>query len=169
MGPGLAAKALGGRRLSLMVFGFSQVAMDIEPLVRIFRGDAVLHGFTHTYLGATVIGLICALTAPSVCQPLLNQWRPEPGSTLLNWLRGSRSISWPAAAISAFIGTYSHVFLDSIMHRDMRPFAPFSEGNALLHFVSLGDLHLLCVFSGMLGLLLLFAAFLMGPGRSVER
>ena len=52
MGPGLAIKAVSGRYLSLMVFGFSQVAMDIEPLVRMIRGDAVLHGFTHTYLGA---------------------------------------------------------------------------------------------------------------------
>jgi hypothetical protein len=41
MGPGLAVKAVFGRYFSLMVFGFSQVAIDIEPLVRIIRGDAV--------------------------------------------------------------------------------------------------------------------------------
>ena len=46
MGPGLAIKAVTGRHLSLLVFGVSQVVIDVEPLVRIIRGDAVLHGFT---------------------------------------------------------------------------------------------------------------------------
>jgi hypothetical protein len=57
MGPALAAKALCGRHFSLLVFGFSQVVIDLEPLIRIQRDDAVLHGFTHTYLGATLLGL----------------------------------------------------------------------------------------------------------------
>lgn len=43
MGPGLAVKALLGRRFSLTVFGFSQIAMDIEPLARMIRGDTLLH------------------------------------------------------------------------------------------------------------------------------
>ena len=61
MGPGVAIKAVAGPYFSLMVFGFSQAAMDIESLVRIIRGDAVLHGLTHTYLGATLIGLASAV------------------------------------------------------------------------------------------------------------
>ncbi len=28
--------------------------MDIEPLVRMVRGDNILHGVTHTYLGAVI-------------------------------------------------------------------------------------------------------------------
>ncbi|MCB1770876.1 MAG: hypothetical protein KDJ31_14465 [Candidatus Competibacteraceae bacterium] len=32
-GPGLAIKALAGRRFSLLTFGIAQVAMDIEPLI----------------------------------------------------------------------------------------------------------------------------------------
>lgn len=72
MGPGLAVKAVCGRYFSLMVFGFSQVAMDIEPLVRIIRGDAVLHGFTHTCLGATLIAPVSIFVGRPVCQVLLN-------------------------------------------------------------------------------------------------
>src|SRR4051812_26481918 len=97
MGPGIAIKAVAGRRFSLMVFGFSQVAIDIEPLVRIIRGDAVLHGFTHTFVGATLIGLVSAVVGRPVCQLFLNAWTEHSNSAFLDWLRGPKLISWPAA------------------------------------------------------------------------
>lgn len=159
MGPGLAVKAVGGRHFSLMVFGFSQVAIDVEPLVRILRGDAVLHGFTHTYLGATVVALAAILIGRPICQVVLKDWTPAPPSPFLNWVLEPRRISWPTAICSAFIGTYSHVALDSLLHADMRPLAPFSETNALLHAVSLGAVHVGCVLSGLLGVLVLCASF----------
>lgn len=48
MGAGLALKAVAGRHFSVLTFGIAQVAMDIEPLVGMLRGAAVLHGPTHT-------------------------------------------------------------------------------------------------------------------------
>lgn len=169
MGPGLAIKAVSGRHFSLMVFGFSQIAIDIEPLVRIIRGDALLHGFTHTYLGATLIALVCVVLGRPVCHVFLNYWTSDSSSPFLNWLRGPKLISWPAAIAGAFVGTYSHVFLDSIMHSDMQPLAPFSNANALLHIISFSGLHVLCVLSGVLGALFLFAVFLMRRGAGVDR
>lgn len=160
MGPGLLVKAASGRRFSLMVFGFSQVAIDTEPLVRIIRGDAVLHGFTHTYLGATLVAIVSGVIGRPICQLLLNYWTPDPYSPFQNWLRGPTFISWPVAIASAFVGTYSHVLLDSIMHSDMQPLAPRSDVNGLLQIISVDGLHLLCVFSGVLGALYLFAVFL---------
>jgi hypothetical protein len=124
MGPGLALKALTGRRFSLMVFGFSQVTIDIEPLVRFVRGDTELHGFTHTYLGATLIALVSVVVGRPVCQFLLKYWNPDPSSPFLNWLPTAKAIPWSAAIAGAFVGTYSHVFFDSIMHSDMQPLAP---------------------------------------------
>ena len=49
------------------------------------------------------------------------------------------------------MGAYSHVLLDSIMHGDVRPFAPFSEDNGVLGMISLVQLHLLCLGLGMVG------------------
>lgn len=161
MGPGLAIKAVSGRHFSLMVFGFSQVAIDIEPLVRIIRGDAVLHGFTHTYVGASLIALVSVLVGRPVCQFLLNHWVPDSHSAFLNWLRGPKLISWPAAIAGAFVGTYSHVLLDSIMHSDMEPLAPLTAANGLLHVISVEALHLLCVLGGIIGALFMFALFFM--------
>jgi hypothetical protein len=137
--------------------------------LRIIRGDAVLHGFTHTYLGATLIALVSVVVGRPVCQFFLNYWTPDPYSAFLNWLRGPKLISWPAAIAGAFVGTYSHVFLDSIMHSDMQPLAPLAEANALLHVISVDLLHLVCVLSGVLGALFLFAVFILRRGAHVDR
>jgi hypothetical protein len=155
LGPGLAIKALAGERCSLMVFGFGQVVMDLEPLVRIARGDGIVHGFTHTYLGATLVAVVSIVVGRPVCQLVLESVRPDPRSGLLTWLFGETRISWGAAAFGAFMGTYSHVLLDSVMHADMDPLAPWAQGNALLHCISVESLHVACVLSGGLGVLLM--------------
>ncbi|RPI47576.1 MAG: hypothetical protein EHM59_03895 [Betaproteobacteria bacterium] len=91
-----------------MVFGFSQVVIDIEPLVAMIRGSAVLRGFTHTYMGATLIGLGSVIIGRPIYQFLLGHFRPDPRSPLLNRLFSDRKISWSAAITGAFVGTYSH-------------------------------------------------------------
>jgi hypothetical protein len=101
--------------------------------------------------GAAVIGR-------PICQALVRGWAPDPRVPLLGSLRGSASISWASAVTGAFVGTYSHVFLDSIMHADMRPFAPWSDASPLLGIVSVGGLHVACLLSGVLGALLVLAA-----------
>ena len=84
-------------------------------------------------------------------------------------LRGSKLISWPAAITGALVGTYSHIFLDRIMHSDMQPFAPLSEVNALLHLISVGGLHLLYVLCGAFGALLMFAVFFVRGSAHPDR
>jgi hypothetical protein len=84
MGSGLLVKAVCGRHASVMVFGFSQVAMDIETLVRIVRDDVALHGFARTYLGATVVGVAARSSSPG-----------PPPSSARSWGRTVTS-SWTA-------------------------------------------------------------------------
>ena len=160
MGPGLALKAIGGRHFSLMVLGFSQVMMDLEPLIRMILGDSVLHGVTHTYLGATAIGLASVLIGKPFCQWLLDRVRPDPSLGMLVWMRGSGGITWTAATVGAFFGTYSHIALDSVMHADVRPLAPFNNDNALLHIVGIDTVHAGCFAAGVIGALALAAAYL---------
>jgi len=50
----------------------------------------------------------------------------------------------------------------------MQPFAPSSEANALLHIISVGGLHLVCVLSGVLGVLLMLAVSLVRRGAGVD-
>ena len=126
-----------------MVFGGSQVLIDIEPGYRMISGDAILHGPSHTIAGALVIGAIATLAGKPVSEFVLKLVRyPFP------------RISWAAAASGAFLGTFSHLFLDAIMHADMAPWAPLSTSNGLLGAISLTTLHVLCVLLGLVGVIL---------------
>lgn len=141
MGPGIAVKAVMQRKFSLMVFGWSQIVIDLQPLFVMITNKGVLHGFSHTYVGATLIGLFCALSGKYLGELGLRILR-EPEHL---------PISWTVAFISAFIGTYSHVVIDSIMHADLQPLAPFSSTSILHGIISIEALHVWCVASAVIG------------------
>jgi membrane-bound metal-dependent hydrolase YbcI (DUF457 family) len=65
-------------------------------------------------------------------------------------------ISWGVVFVSAAIGTFSHVVLDSVMHSDIEPFWPFSSANGLLEVISIEALHWVCIGSGLVGVVLYF-------------
>src|SRR5262245_55839686 len=150
-GPGAAIKAALGRRFSFTVFAFSQVLIDIEPGTRMLAGADQLHPHLHTYAGATAVALLSAWPGRPVCEWTLRLWNRQLSPAQARWLGVEPTI--PAAAVwsGAIIGAYSHVVLDSIMHADLRPFAPLSDTNRLLHLISISDLHLLCIALGALG------------------
>lgn len=146
MGPGILVKALLQGSFSLMVFGWAQILMDVQPLLALMTGQGELHGFTHTYLGATGLALVAALSG---------KYLGEFGLRSIGEAR-FLPIRWVTAGGSALIGTWSHVVLDSIMHADIRPFAPFSAANALLNLLSYDALYLFCLVSGLIGVGLYF-------------
>jgi hypothetical protein len=152
MGPGLAFKAIGGRHFSLMVFGFSQVGMDIEPFVRMLRGDLVIHAASHTFLGAGAVAVLSLLLGRPLCQWLLRLWNRSPRSGMLAKFQASEYISWPAAVAGAVIGAFSHLAFDSIMHADLQPWVPFFAGNGMLGLLSVEAIHQLCCVLGILGI-----------------
>lgn len=141
MGPGLVVKACMQGTFSLMVFGWSQILVDIQPLVVLLTGKGELHGFSHTYIGATFIAVISALTG---------KYLGEIGLRIIRMPRYN-PINWRVAFVSAFIGTYSHVFIDSMTHSDIEPFSPFTTGNALHGIISSNTLYIFCVISGAAG------------------
>ena len=81
-------------------------------------------------------------------------------------LTGAFSIRWWVAALSALIGTYSHVFIDSIMHGDLQPWFPFNTSNALLGLVSVSALHKICLYCGIAGTPLYFAVARLSARKS---
>ncbi|MGD8839213.1 MAG: hypothetical protein PVI70_06435 [Gammaproteobacteria bacterium] len=141
MGPGLLLKACLQGAFSLMVFGWSQILIDIQPLVVMLTGSGTLHGWSHTYAGATLIAVAAALSGKYL------------GELGLRYMKMSNYIPiiWRTAAASAFIGTWSHVFVDGIMHADMAPLAPLSETRLLYGIIGVDTLHILCLTSAVLG------------------
>jgi membrane-bound metal-dependent hydrolase YbcI (DUF457 family) len=161
MGPGLLIKSLLGGAFSLMIFGWCQILMDIQPLLVMITGLGHLHGFSHTFIGSTCVGIIAVVT----------------GVPLANWFIFSKAIGfreedkkllglnskvgWLAATFSSLVGSYSHVVLDAIMHSDVRPHYPINLDNLYWNFVTVETLHSFCLYSGVVGLcVLIFARYI---------
>jgi hypothetical protein len=158
LGPGAAFKAFGGRHFSFMIFGGSQVLMDIEPLVRMIQRHSVVHGPSHTLLGAFAIGVVSAVLGKPISEYVLRRLGVR-----------CATISWPVAWVSAFIGTYSHIALDALTHGDMAPLWPLAESNPLLGVIAVRDVYWLCVAVGVAGACVLaFRAWRARKGAASE-
>jgi membrane-bound metal-dependent hydrolase YbcI (DUF457 family) len=141
-GPGALVHSAAPRSISFLAFCGANVLVDVEPLYFMLTHQHPIHRFFHTYVGATVAGLLVIalfLLIRRFAMPLLRFFRLE-------------NLSVRAVAFGAFAGTYSHVLLDSLMHADMSPFAPFSDANPLLGAVFLNTLHGFCLLAGLVGL-----------------
>ena len=144
MGPGALIKSILQGSFSLMVFGWCQILMDLQPLIVLITGEGHLHGFSHTFIGATLISIFAALTG---------KYLSELGLTILDIATSQRPITilWWVAFLSSFIGGYSHVVLDAIMHTDVEPYFPVAEKNHYHGFLSVGALHKFCLYSALTG------------------
>ncbi|ASP39530.1 hypothetical protein CHH28_12970 [Bacterioplanes sanyensis] len=149
MGPGILIKSVMGSAFSLMVFGWTQIVMDIQPLVVLITGEGQLHGVSHTYLGALVMTVVAALTGKYLSQ--LGLWLLRVESSWHN------QIPWKVVWVSALMGSLSHVFLDSIMHSDVEPYYPWSSNNPFWRWISVERLHQFCLYSGLLGAVIFYS------------
>ena len=140
LGPGAAFKALLGRHFSFLVFGGAQVLMDLQPLAAMLGANIELHGQSHTLAGALLIGAVAFATGKPVSDFVLRRAGVA-----------HRPLTWAATAAGAWIGTFSHVALDSIMHPDVVPGWPWFAGSPWLYALSYAELHALCVVLGAVG------------------
>jgi hypothetical protein len=157
MAPGLAAKAVLRGNFSLIVFGCAQVMMDVEPLVARLNGTGNYHGTTHNLAGATVLGVVAAVTG---------KYLVDAGASLRRrGVRRRRRMLWSVAFLSAFIGSFSHVILDALVYLDVTPWSPLSATNQLLGFVSESSLKTLCIWTGVIGAVAYVTDALVGAAR----
>lgn len=146
-GPGALLHAIAPRHVSFLAFCTANVLIDLESLYNLTHHRHPVHAFFHTYVGATLVALAC-IAAFAVLSRLA---AALPLPNVLSW----KQLSLRQVAIGAALGAWSHVALDSLMHRDIAPLAPISTGNALLGVVGLGVLHWACLLAGLLGLVVL--------------
>lgn len=146
-GVGAALHAAAPHRVSFLAFCAANVIIDAEPLYYMLTDNPPLHRFFHTYIGATLVA-VATIVLFSACKRLASRFR-------LPDIFGWQSLRLPEVATGSVLGTYTHIVLDSIMHLDIRPLAPFSEANALLQLLSLSALQWVCVASGVLGAVVL--------------
>jgi hypothetical protein len=154
VGPGLLVKSVLNTSFSLMIFGWAQILMDIQPLVVLITGEGHLLGFSHTFIGASLIALGSAVTGKygiewAVHAPLLGF--SDDNRAMFDW---NRKLRWGIVLFSAFVGTFSHVYLDAIMHSDVQPFFPVDVSNPILGVISVSALQKLCMYTGVVGMCL---------------
>ncbi len=107
-GAALPAELLLRGRFSTVAFVLANGVMDIQPVLALGFGVPVeVHGWTHSLLGACVLALVL---------------------TALVWSLPRRR----AYAAGVWLGTLSHVGLDSLMHPDLSPLWPWRTGNPVL-------------------------------------
>ncbi len=154
-GPGAALKSLGPKHVSFILFAFTQIIIDLESIYYFLLDDWPVHRFLHTYLGATVVLAIGIVIGRPACQWLLNKWNGKLSKKQKKRLYIAPKISMKSAIIGSTIGAYSHIFLDSIMHADIKPFSPFTDANGMYRLITLNQLDLFCLISGIVGVLIL--------------
>jgi len=151
MGAAMIVKPAGRRHFSVLVFGIAQVAMDIEPMIGMISDWDVLHGPSHTIIGALLIAALVAWFSPPLCNFILSKFNQEVAHHSVAWLQEPYPIARTAALTGAFLGTLSHLILDSLMHHDIHPLEPFSNANPLTDLVSHDGVYQLCVVLGVIG------------------
>jgi membrane-bound metal-dependent hydrolase YbcI (DUF457 family) len=153
LGPAILIGFILLRYLDLPTFIVASVLVDLEPLaVLVFGLPGPLHGFFHSFLGASVAAALLAGVM------LRGRGFLEPAYVFLGLEGDGRPRRFLVAVL---LGTWSHVLLDAPLYGDMRPFFPL-WGNSLLGvdlYLGLG-VYRFCLLSGVVGVALFVSRFL---------
>jgi membrane-bound metal-dependent hydrolase YbcI (DUF457 family) len=136
--------------INIPVFLIASLIVDIEPIIiLLFDLDYPLHGFFHSFIGATLLGVFlgffwCILQKNTSFNNLLVKLDE------FDLLGNNSKLS---VYFSAILSVLIHVILDAFLYSDIRPFFP-SEENPLLNKLSYSEVYGFCVVSFLLGLFL---------------
>jgi membrane-bound metal-dependent hydrolase YbcI (DUF457 family) len=115
------------RYIDVPIFVGANVAIDIEPLLVILCGFGYpLHGYCHTFLFGSLVGLLLGLIA--------FPFRKRIGK-VMSQLRLPHSTNLLKMAISGILGAWMHILFDMPLYQDIKPFYPLSA-NPLYDIVS---------------------------------
>jgi membrane-bound metal-dependent hydrolase YbcI (DUF457 family) len=145
LGPALFFGLLLFRYLNFPAFLVANVIVDIEPFFVLFLGlQYPLHGFFHSFLGGTVLGVVTAVGIY-----LLRDW----SNKILAMFKVQQKSSFTQIFYTSVLGVHLHIFLDSFLYSEMNPFYPLA-GNPLLNVVGFSAVYEFCAVSFIFGLIL---------------
>jgi len=152
MGPGLIAKAIAPKHMSVIAFGVTQVLIDLEVLWNMGHHNAQLHTFFHTYVGASLVVLVAIPVAKTLSTLARRSWNLVTRQTSDANLAVSDHTTWTATILGAAIGAYSHVLFDSFYHLDIQPFQPWSAANPFKGLITPAHMELAFLVMFMLAI-----------------
>ena len=125
LGPAIPIGALAGKKLNVKVIILSTVIVDIEVLVLgVQTGFFNRHGFFHTFVGATILGLFFGLFYFIVRHLLWKKddWYYSEIKTYQS-LKSSREHNWTlsikSTLMSSLLGIYSAIALDWLLYEEI--------------------------------------------------
>jgi hypothetical protein len=120
----------------------ASVILDLEPLaVILFDLPGPPHAFFHTYLGASIAAILLSVVIYPF-RKYLNE--------IVSFFGLEQESSLRHIIPASFIGTYSHVLLDSFLYAEMNPFYPFL-GNPFVGILGFGFVYNFCLVLGVIG------------------
>jgi len=134
------------------------VIVDVEPFfVLVLNLNYPLHGFLHTFLGGTIVAIILS--------GILYRFRGAMNK-IMGVFKLSQESSFKTILFSCIVGVYFHIFLDSFLFADIKPFLPL-DTNPLYGLVSYNLMYLFCGSSFVLGGLLYAVKLSRGKTRLI--
>jgi hypothetical protein len=152
----MAVKAVIPRYFSIVVFGLTQITLDLEAAWHMSRHEYPFHTFWHTYFGASLVAVGLTVLGKPASQWVKTAWNCIAAKCHYAILTVSTPTTWTASFSGAMIGTYSHILLDSLFHPDMEPLQPWSPANRFHGVVEPHGIELLCIVLGVVGLVWFF-------------
>ena len=151
-GPGALFKSAAPERISWTVFALANVLIDLEPIALYFLTGDPAHPWLHTPPGALAVACVAATAGRRPCEWFLKWWNRQLSPAQARWLAVEPVVKRGAAWAGALLGTFSHIFLDAIMHADVRPYWPLAPDNPLQGIIEIETLQWGCVVAGSIGL-----------------
>lgn len=144
-GPALGFGLPLRRYMHVPTFILANVIVDVEPFLVLILGLRYpLHGYLHTFLLASLLGL--TLGYAMFC--LKNIFHPLFKTLLLEKDQTQNLRSFLAPGV---LGTAFHVLLDSPLYSDIQPFYPLTI-NPLYDPALTSEVYSFCMWMGILGI-----------------
>ena len=134
-GPNATIGLIARKYIDLPVFILVNVAIDIEPLlVMVFGLRYPLHGYCHTFLIGSFVGVFFAISAYLNRRFILK---------IMSICGLPYETSFKKMFFSSLLGAWLHVLLDAPIYPDIKPFYPYAS-NPLYGIVSPIAIYLIC-------------------------
>jgi membrane-bound metal-dependent hydrolase YbcI (DUF457 family) len=151
LGPALLFGLAFSSIFDLLTLLIASVIPDIEPIcILLFNLPGPLHGFFHSYVGASTLAVLVAVVVYLLRHIL---------TKIMLKFKVSQKSSFQKIVFTSFTGAYFHVFLDSLLYREMTPLYPL-QGNP---FVGVASTHVaymavygFCSISFIFGIIIYF-------------
>lgn len=145
IGPSACVALALRKHIDFPVFILVNFIVDLEPLaVILFRLDYSVHGYFHTLFFGTLVGGVSAVFF-YLFRNILRK--------IMGFLRLPYETSFKKILISAVLGIWLHVLIDSFLYPDIRPFYPF-KWNPLFGKIGYLAMYLTCTMLFILAVVL---------------